>query len=350
MNFADFWSDYGHLAEHHLNDFFSDENRLNDPLLENPFGDDDDKLISFAAGELLLPSGTPLGLLQRRVIQLTGNAQPTGHEFDTSIGKKNYEISLMAEYLQNLTEQRNNWCLVDCGAGKGLLAQEMNERGFEVWAIEGNPKLAQQSTVRLHWHNWQIPKHVSSEEFYEKLKLPLDRPVLLYSLHGCGDLSETMIELYRKGKFHGLVNVGCCYNLLTQSPFSREALMAACQAPRRWPHCRAESKLALERCFWRASLYGLVPKDCSLARIKASCWADYVKLVSKRLSLDLTSAEYDLSLRPRFAMAWALRAMVGQVIEAKILADRMHSIPESQLVPLFELARSPRNLALVALK
>ncbi|RKP04623.1 methyltransferase domain-containing protein, partial [Thamnocephalis sphaerospora] len=111
-------------------------------------------------------------------------------------------------------------------------------------------------------------------------------PWLLCGLHTCGDLAPSSLRLFVESDAHLLVNVGCCYNLLTESavtsgandqtnagfPMSHwlrteltrqgeapslglTARHLACQAPGRWPSQAEATHQAFERNYYRALLH-----------------------------------------------------------------------------------------------
>ena len=227
---------------------------------------------------------------------------------------------------------------------------------------------------------------------------------LMYSLHACGSLSETMVQLFCDPSSHAkaLFNIACCYNLIheelpgphfpmsryvkdlfstqmikgeemctcTNFTLTRNIKMVACQAPYRWRHRPQQTRNFFKRHFYRALLEKLlqdtVVRRGSIGNINDSAltsFSDYCSAAFRNLDLPLPNKERLDDLLDKFknqerclAFMWTMRALLGMPIEALILHDRLHFVREKianvqvKLVPVLDPLSSPRNMALVAIK
>lgn len=243
-----------------------------------------------------------------------------------------------------------------------------------------------------------------AEDGKEEDKAPLtDIPLyLMYSLHACGSLSETMVQLFcdPSSRAHVLVNIACCYNLIDESlpgehfPMSQEMArlwregddgkpltltrnmkMVACQAPHRWSERPDQTKKFFRRHFYRSLLERLLQdqgllapgKESRIANIGNSALGSFKDYVMAAWKTPLPGSPPDCRIIESYvdqfghlekclAFMWTVRALLGPLIEAIILHDRLlyvrERVPNVQvaLVPVFDPLLSPRNIALVAIK
>jgi hypothetical protein len=134
-------------------------------------------------------------------------------------------------------------------------------------------------------HNGRESTETSKDRNHTKNTISV--PWLLCGLHTCGDLGSSSLRLFTEGDARALVNVGCCYNLLTEeesnsitiktnydksgfplSHWLRSSMSSAkdgtligltgrhlaCQAPSRWLSQVDTVKTAFERNYYRALL------------------------------------------------------------------------------------------------
>jgi hypothetical protein len=228
---------------------------------------------------------------------------------------------------------------------------------------------------------------------------------ILVGLHACGDLSVAILRLFASlSTAHGLVSLGCCYNLLSEafpkdaktpsfdaasgfptSEFGRSkrvslghrARMVACQALDRWPSQEGECIRVLRTHLFRFALQvvlgrirpclfedggevvvGHLPKDCL-----KSGFVQYARRCMHKLAIESEISDSEIEEiystcereQHRVAAFWALRAAIGPAAEGAILADRVIYLREQKcchvkVVPLFDVVRSPRCFAIVAVK
>lgn len=201
--------------------------------------------------------------------------------------KKRHECERMAFWLQEL--DRDGLC-IDIGSGQGYLSTILsNELGRDVLALDQSDiqtcgaekrKLAVNQSKESPGHLEFRQIHLCCDENQSSLATSIEQEVslssqrisqksnwILYGLHACGDLSAMMLRTFVDAPhIKGLLNVGCCYNLVTEPcqnsaqpgfPMSRLSTnrnfalgqplkMLACQATIRIGHT---SELDIMMCF-----------------------------------------------------------------------------------------------------
>ncbi|KAG7335998.1 hypothetical protein KOW79_000691 [Hemibagrus wyckioides] len=232
---------------------------------------------------------------------------------------------------------------------------------------------------------------------------------ILTGLHACGDLSATLLRHFANcPHVQGITSVACCYmkittkenptppgvnlpclsdntNEVSQSEYgypmsewvrqlpghelSYKAREGACHAIEDYLHrLRDESSLLKTHCY-RAALESIIRAEkpqlrrAGIQTIKKAhtlTFAEYARLGLTRVGLpaDLTfdpvSVEGLLEQQGRVVVYFSLALLLAPVVETLVLLDRMLFLQErgfqSQLIPLFDPALSPRNLVLVAVK
>jgi hypothetical protein len=221
-------------------------------------------------------------------------------------------------------------------------------------------------------------------------------------LHACGDLSVSMLRQFVNGDAKAVVNVGCCYNCLTEKyskeqsndetdgpvygfPVSQHLLakkaelgysqrMIATQATCRWALAAEHSLENFKKHGWRAILQVLIrqlfpnldPASITVGKLPRLSFkkdfTTYCKAAFAKLRLpepeqqrikDLEET-YDSRRMKELEVFLTLRGLISELVESVILLDRLvylqeHDI-ESQLVALFPHTLSPRNIAIVGIK
>ena len=137
----------------------------------------------------------------------------------------------------------------------GMLGRFQTNNGRQQDAIHLKKVRLDSSRPALEFENFVFSNDTNSDI----VSVP---PYLMYSLHACGSLSETMVQLFcdPNSRARVLFNMACCYNLIDEGlpgdhfPMSREISecwdapssetssghlsrnmkMVACQAPARW--------------------------------------------------------------------------------------------------------------------
>ncbi|XP_066539444.1 protein RRNAD1 [Hoplias malabaricus] len=232
---------------------------------------------------------------------------------------------------------------------------------------------------------------------------------VLTGLHACGDLSATLLRHFVNcPRVKGITSVACCYMKLTtkENPnppgvvpppltdnikevlhsdygypmsewvrglseyeLSYKAREGACHAIEDYLNrLREESGLLKTHCY-RAALECIIRAErpqlrrAGIQTIKKAhtlSFSEYARLGLPRvglpadLSFDHVSVENMLGQQGRVVVYFSLALLLAPVVETLVLLDRMLFLQErgfqSQLVPLFDPALSPRNLVLVAVK
>lgn len=312
-----------------------------------------------------------------------------------------------------LSEENCVKVAVDVGAGQGYLALELlqNISDLSIYAVESSDIQVHGTNARLsafsqelkileRFHLKQV--RLKADDELDSLLFgvrPTYPPYIMYSLHACGSLSECMVESFARPNNGSrvLFNVACCYNLIDEKlpgrhfPLSAAVKnrlklmrsltpnmkMVACQAPYRWIHRPENTKKFFKRHFYRSLLelmilekFGNVSLLNRLGNIgdrDLSSFKDYFKAAWKSFGEHdnpfddaLIDSQYDKNkhLEPVIAFMWTMRAMLGPVTEATILFDRYsfieeeigHQLSSISLFPLFDILKSPRNMALIAIK
>jgi hypothetical protein len=252
------------------------------------------------------------------------------------------------------------------------------------------------STGQLFHLNSRVEPSDTFQDIISRVKYCIkDTPnYLLCGLHACGDLSVSMLRQFVTGDAKAVVNVGCCYNQLTERddetiaqvgfPVSQYLIsknaklgfskrMIATQATCRWALDAQVSLENFKKHAWRAMLQVLLldlyphlkATVVVLGKLNRNAYKQdfnhYCKAAFKKLKLDSPSEELIQDIEQKYtprikevAVFWTLRGLLSETIEAIILLDRLLYLQEhgihSYLVPLFPQLDSPRNMAIVGIK
>ncbi|KAI4893287.1 hypothetical protein NFI96_019690 [Prochilodus magdalenae] len=239
-------------------------------------------------------------------------------------------------------------------------------------------------------------------------KGPNSSDFVLTGLHACGDLSATLLRHFVNcPRVQGITSVACCYMKITtkenptppgvippplsdnskdvsktfgypmsdwvkglpEHELSYKAREGACHAIEDYVHrLRGESGLLKTHCY-RAALESIIRAErphlrrAGIQTIKKAhtlSFSEYARLGLPRVGLpadlpfDHARVESMLEQQGRVVVYFSLALLLAPVVETLVLLDRMLFLQEkgfqSQLVPLFDPAFSPRNLVLVAVK
>eukprot|EP00026_Physarum_polycephalum_P007483 Phypoly_transcript_07545.p1 GENE.Phypoly_transcript_07545~~Phypoly_transcript_07545.p1 ORF type:complete len:497 (+),score=58.29 Phypoly_transcript_07545:102-1592(+) len=242
-------------------------------------------------------------------------------------------------------------------------------------------------------------------EHFEHIAWPIGPPkqAILVGLHTCGILANAMLRLFMiSSPFRAIVDVGCCYyrklpdseyelmsNLARQSAnptlqMTPGALKLACEAVCRMSMSSPkEYTYSMESHFFRTLLETALVQHFptghqfnirGLPRKKSSTFQDYSRLAVSRMikqlpkdspnsfhtqtqSLTATLDKLYNELQDFYQhvnVTLLLRSIMAPVLESFILLDRFCYLKEGgafpSLVPLFDEALSPRNMAIIAFK
>jgi hypothetical protein len=270
--------------------------------------------------------------------------------------KKQHEVTRLSALIQDLAVKHNVRRLVDFGGGQGHLAKILADclPGVRITVIDSNGDLLRK-LVHPRIDTLNVFVDVSTVD--SLLVQVGNEDTLLYSLHACGDLSDWMIRMHSKlPRSRVLVNVGCCYNRITQSSWHINELMAACQAPCCWLASRQNSEKAGWLNYYRAVLQAELSSASKLhlidgrrfTNIKISATPSFDEyLCACNVDWQIEAGRLSMYSRTLYAAWWTARAALGMLIEAQILAARRDRLQGARLVCLFEESLSPRNHAIV---
>ncbi|KAI5106199.1 protein RRNAD1 isoform X1, partial [Silurus meridionalis] len=312
------------------------------------------------------------------------------------------ETELVCGSQQSCTGECNFVAFADKNPARSVLQQHKRESTEHV-ALSDNVMAEHHLKAGLEWTS-----SIHSEDSCS-IKEPLSLDFVLTGLHACGDLSATLLRHFANcPHVRGITSVACCYMKITtkenstppgvilpsqtdntneepqleygypMSEWVRElpghmlsykAREGACHAVEDYIHrLRDESMLLKTHCY-RATLECIIREErphlrrAGIQTIKKAhmlSFAEYARLGLSRVGLpaDLTfdpaSVESMLEQQGRVVIYFSLALLLAPVVEALVLLDRVLFLQErgfqSQLIPLFDPAFSPRNLVLVAMK
>lgn len=198
--------------------------------------------------------------------------------------KKSNEVECLLKFILNICREElktspGNVTILDIGAGLGYISECLHGNGFTVIGVEAQLSLCESANSRYEQDKIRF-LHMTfdqSRECIETIKsiLPQDRPVIVIGLHCCGNLLNSIIQLYSQvPQIKAMVCVTCCYHLMTCDEFPRSTtlnqialqhnfafslpiLRLGCQdPPQRWSRDLSDIKLKLHEksAFYRALL------------------------------------------------------------------------------------------------
>ena len=147
--------------------------------------------------------------------------------------KKKYEIKLLGDTIIKEAKNKNLNIVIDIGCGKGYLTNYISmNSNIRAIGIEGNEDNTNKMMLRIdkieQINNGTINKaegytafltpEISPQEFKNIARIN-DENVILTGLHPCGDLTPTLMRLFKNlEQIKSLIFVGCCYNKLSENP------------------------------------------------------------------------------------------------------------------------------------
>ncbi|XP_053350952.1 protein RRNAD1 [Clarias gariepinus] len=328
--------------------------------------------------------------------------------------KKRHRVSMTSdkecELETELDGGSQHLCTGECSL-EGTAVVNPAKSALQQHESENNDNEALSDTVTAGQH-LQADFRLSASmhpEVYSRVEEPMCSDFVLTGLHACGDLSATLLRHFANcPHVRGITSVACCYmkittkenptspgvicpslpnnlNAVSQSEYgypmsqwvrqlpghqlSYKAREGACHAVEDYLHrLRDESSLLKTHCY-RAALESIIRakkpqlRRAGIQTIKKAhmlSFTEYARLGLTRvgLSADLTfdpvSVGALLKQQGRVVVYFSLALLLAPVVETLVLLDRMLFLQErgfqSQLIPLFDPALSPRNLVLVAVK
>ncbi|RKP20445.1 hypothetical protein ROZALSC1DRAFT_28071 [Rozella allomycis CSF55] len=285
--------------------------------------------------------------------------------------KKIHEVSKLSSFLDVISKDLDLDFVIDVGCGKGyltsalaLLMRESRIMGFDFrstqisGAIGRCDLITKKSRGKLQFDNLCF-----KESFVDKGLLNKEQqPFVLTSLHSCGNLSSTMIATFCENyNCKLLLNVGCCYNMLTEKhdnenfgfPLSSVLINAGFSLGSRmknlachFPESILDSKEEITKHHYRAMLQRKGIEDIKVERNRThKTWGDYLKSISKSTNVSGITDDHDVE---------ADFVVSSSVLESLIILDRLLYLLENghdaKLVNIFDRAVSPRCIAILAHK
>ncbi|GAO19186.1 uncharacterized protein UV8b_08280 [Ustilaginoidea virens] len=328
--------------------------------------------------------------------------------------KKIAEVSKVVAYIHSICQRRSITRVVDMGAGQGYLSVSLAYLfpQLRVLSIDGSE--AQVAGSRSFSGSLAISEHRlkhlvhwidGSPALAKQIEDWADgQPCLLVGLHACGSLPETMLRYFTTVScIDAVAVVGCCYNhIVPRSPscpdgfpissalqrhnvvLSPTALMAGCQAPNNWKRKSAQTMAAEEdSVFERRRLYRAIlekiffDKGIPVAAgadgerpiwgIRKGDVASFTKFARRameclQLGYETVPTAELVGYEERYkgcmgqiSILWTLGVLCCKVVESVIAVDRYCFLREQgaravDIVPIFDVNISPRNLMMVAEK
>ncbi|TPX65102.1 hypothetical protein SpCBS45565_g05372 [Spizellomyces sp. 'palustris'] len=308
--------------------------------------------------------------------------------------KKVKETGPLASIIRTLSHTQHISHILDLGAGQGYLSSVLAyQYSLNVLAIDGSSsqiaggrrraeniqKRLGDGQGRLAFLERSVQEEEDLESFMEVGTNSFGEGRWgICGLHTCGDLASTTIRGFLTSRASVLVNVGCCYNKLTEKGFpmsqhyksrnwtlSANLLMVACQAPSRWT-ATSTTKMSFNNLYYRALLQDILvsnsyPTTIPIGSLPQSAFTDfetYIRTAFNRLKLPMPLMPLQIYLakhqnaRRQIAALWTLRALIADVVETFILMDRWSFGRELDgvkvlLEPVVDPVVSPRNMAIV---
>lgn len=324
--------------------------------------------------------------------------------------KKTAEVARAAHFIHDMCEARGITRVVDMGSGQGYLSITLAHLfpELQVLAIDGSDSQIAGSqdfatalgvpprrlTHMAHWIDGTSALAHRIQDWAAGEKC------ILVGLHACGNLSEHMVRYFTTMPcMDALAVVGCCYNHIVPRSdacpdgfpisaalrvrhvtLSPTALMTGCQAPNNWARPEpGETSVFGRRRLYRAILekvlvdhgiqvstgdgerpaWGIRKGDMvnftAFARRAMNC----LQVDEKKRPTDEQLQNYEEKYRNwegRIAILWTLSVLCCKVVESIIAVDRYtflterDGIQEVDVVPIFNVKVSPRNLMIVAQK
>ena len=151
--------------------------------------------------------------------------------------KKKYEVQLLGDFIIKEAKNKNINTIIDIGCGKGYLTNYISmNSNLRTIGIEGDENYTNKMILRINKIEQKCNKENSSinkaegytsfltykttpEEFKTISKIDNNDDIILTGLHPCGDLTPTLLRLFKNiNQIKELIFIGCCYNKLSENP------------------------------------------------------------------------------------------------------------------------------------
>jgi len=308
--------------------------------------------------------------------------------------KKEHEIKAIISTFDSLDVELNKLKLLDIGGGQGHLSRILcHYHGASSYSLDANDEFQELGKKRLN--KYPTPEGAGQVSFIhhrfgaEDLK-SRDKEFELFNevdysigLHTCGPLANSHIKRLSKGK--GLLNFGCCYQLLSPGSALYQSAFVAKQLPLKYTKhaltlaTRGHSLITLEDYrikkqvkFYRGALHFLIQSirgekefltvGSSHPREYFKPFASYALLKEPNLMTNKSDSElndyynshHTQSQLKEIYKANLIRWRFGRLLEKFIILDRALSLVESGhkalVYEFFDQRLSPRNLGILVKK
>lgn len=147
--------------------------------------------------------------------------------------KKKYEVQLLGDSIIKEAKNKNINTIIDIGCGKGYLTNYISlNSNIRIIGIEGNEDNTNKMMLRINKIEQKSKDNINKAEAYTAFLTTDTTPeefknickinnedVILTGLHPCGDLTPTLMRLFKNlDQIKSLIFIGCCYNKLTENP------------------------------------------------------------------------------------------------------------------------------------
>ncbi|KAI8895194.1 methyltransferase domain-containing protein [Globomyces pollinis-pini] len=360
-------------------------------------------------GELELDKEVKIGMKQKKVAEVT------------SISSKINDIAVKNKITH----------ILDLGAGQGYLSSALAfQYHYHVIAIDRDmhqtaggahranriANLYAHHKIELRGSLRFLTESISTtdtmQDIFQKVEQAFPDVIgsrwMICGLHTCGDLAVTMIKgfcAFSEPNACSLVNLGCCYQLISEKPESCESdegfgfplstsvkpyhlglnnRLTGCQAVKRWASDLPGLEDSLRRLFYRSVLEQLMKDrnlvtdpesvadsiksskgEVAIKKLGVQACTDpitYTNAAFERLGIKeklpngiiLGTYEWYSTAHIQIAVVWTLRTLLSNAVESLILLDRMIYVSEqnidAELVSLADPSVSPRNMGVVIIK
>ncbi|KAG5981474.1 hypothetical protein E4U55_002897 [Claviceps digitariae] len=326
--------------------------------------------------------------------------------------KKTAEVSRAVAYIHGVCQHKGITRIIDMGSGQGYLSinlaylfphlrvlcidgSQAQIAGSQSFASSlGIPESRLKAMVR--WIDGGPALAATLEEWADGEKC------MLVGLHACGSLTEHMLRYFTTvACIDAIAVIGCCYNhIMPRSPshptgfpisatlrqrsvmLSPTALMTGCQSPNNWKKPDAQTDPAESSAFSKRRLYRVILEkifhdkgvEIRTADGERPIWgtrkgdlATFTTFAHRAMDClriersTITTAELAAyeerygKCQSQIAILWTLSVLCCKVVESVIAMDRFWFLQEEgahavDVVPIFDVKVSPRNLMLVAEK
>lgn len=308
--------------------------------------------------------------------------------------KKQHEISILAQALKDIKNERSFQTLVDIGGGVGHFSRIMAHYfTTPTICVERDARLHELGKQRLE--KYPIPKDAGKLDFValdfqghieqeRELKTLFQKDHLTLGLHTCGPLAVRHIEAQAHFRAKGLLNFGCCYAKITESKdlclsqhakknpvdLNSYALTLATRSHTEMSY--ADFCLKEKVKYFRYALALLLKEEFGVddfVSVGDSPARDYLSFFSRYASQKISLLGLNSTKNPsmwdkfyrRFSTQKTLQKMFhadiirwqyGRALELVILLDRAVYLEEQghqvELIEFFDEKLSPRNIGLLA--